>query len=103
MKRLFPKNRYQNARGNSKKLAELIKEDSELLKAFGVVVDGVDPGVVAHLQQFVETDEHGSTYHPEWGRIILETTTWWWLREILLELKTLREKPCPVTNGNEEK
>lgn len=102
MNKLFPSNRYQGARGNSEKLLELIEEDSELLQSFGVVIDSVDPGVSAHLEQFVETNESGSMYYPNWAIIRMEATTWWWLRELLLELKTFREQACPATNGNEE-
>ena len=103
MKNLFPSNRYHKARGKVKELSEMISEDSELLQTFNVVVDSVDPGLTGHLSQFVEKNEDGKLHQPSWSNITLDSTTWWWLRELLIELKAYREKSCLATNGSEER
>ena len=102
MKKLFPSNRYSKARGNSLKTVKLIEEDTELLASFGLMLDSVDPGIHGHLVSFIETDELGRTHYPSWSTVNLDATSWWWIRDLLLELKQYREQQCPATNGNEE-
>jgi hypothetical protein len=102
IKHLFPQNRYYRVRNNRTKLAELIKEDKELLSKFGFVIDSIDPGISGHLEEFIETNEREQLFCPNFSMINLNSTAWWWLRPLLVELLKYREQQCLATNGNKE-
>ena len=101
-KSLFPQNRYYKARHNKSKLIKLIEEDKELLSKFGFIIDSVDPGITGHLKEFIETNEREQIFHPNFSIINLNSTGWWWLRPLLVELLNYREQQCLATNGNKE-
>ena len=101
-KSLFPQNRYYRARYNKSTLIELIQEDKELLNKFGFIIDSVDPGITGHLEEFIETNEKEELFYPNFSIINLNSTAWWWLRPLLVELLNYREQKCLATNGNQE-
>ena len=96
----YPKSRYFKV--SPHKLKELAEEDRRLLENFGAILHSVDPGLTVHLADFIETDEIDRKICPDWSILTLDSTTWWWIRPLLLELKKYREQQCLATNGSKE-
>ena len=51
---------------------------------------------------YIETDENERLHYPNFSVINLESTTWWWLRPLLIELTNYKEQQCLATNGKKE-
>ena len=101
-KSIFPHNRYYKFRRKKEEFAKLVKEDKELLSKFGLVISSLDPGVSAHIEEFIESNENEKLFYPDFSTVNLDATTWWWLRPLLIELLKHREQQCLATNGNKE-
>ena len=100
-KELYPKSRYSNLK-KKEQLISIIEEDKSLLSSFGVILDSVDPGIAGHLSQFIEETEEGVGHYPQWSQVSLDSTTWWWLRNLLIELQEYRTKTCQDMTGKRE-
>lgn len=79
-------NRYRVALAKGRNEYEkAIQDDSDLLKAFGMMMTSTDGGV-----HFIKEKAKGGRINP-WDLMSVNFQMWDWLRPLLLELKDRRE------------
>ena len=84
--------RYRMARVMGiEKYNQVIKEDEELLKEFGMLLLTVDAGIAVALLDELKTKNGKLRINP-WDRIEVTGRTWEWLRPLLLRLREAESK-----------
>lgn len=84
--------RYRAARALGRdEYNRVVKEDTELLDAFGLRLLHADSGIRAA----VKTEVKGAKIHP-WNVVEIDGKVWGWLRPLLVELRESRDT-CDVT------
>lgn len=77
--------RYRVAQAMGKEeLATAVREDTELLRQFGLRLLSVDGGVRAAVESEVGTDDGGKEQIHPWNVLTIDNKTWRWLRPILV-------------------
>lgn len=80
--------RYRVARAMGRdRYQEVLREDAELLRLYGLKLMAVDCGITAAVLDELKKDERGREQINPWNVIDVDAKTWKWLHPLLVRLR----------------